>query len=252
MEFVTISEGEFIMGAPKDRWGRDREQVKVNISKPFEMMITEITQEHWLEVMGKNPSRFKSEKYCRGQHRVISNGHLGGLFGKIELCPDHPVENVSWKDVQNFIFKFNQQKNDGYFYRLPTEAEWEYAARAGTTTAYFFGEDRSNLGGYAWYLENAKGNPDYSFRRDGDGRVWASGGPSKQTSPVGQKRANPYGLYDMSGNVWEWVQDSYAENLPGETDPLQSGGRRRIIRGGSAANARCLFFALLWPPWQRL
>ncbi|HEY7491964.1 MAG TPA: formylglycine-generating enzyme family protein, partial [Candidatus Tectomicrobia bacterium] len=123
-----------------------------------------------------------------------------------------PVENVSWENVQVFIRELNV-KEGGTKYRLPTEAEWEYAARAGSTPAYSFGSDSSRLGEYAWYTGNAE----------------------RQTHPVGQLKPNVWGLYDMHGNVWEWVQDWYgAYAAEAVTDPQGSAsGSSRVIRGGS-------------------
>jgi formylglycine-generating enzyme required for sulfatase activity len=146
-----------------------------------------VTQEEWEAVMGNKPSRFKSQL--------------------------NPVEDVSWNKVQTFI-KYLNQKEGTNKYRLPTEAEWEYAARAGTTTQYFFGDDADNLGRYAWYKDNS----------------------GEKTHPVGQKEPNPWGLYDMHGNVYEWVQDWYDENYyvrSSASDPRgPSGGKERVVRGG--------------------
>ena len=103
-----------------------------------------------------------------------------------------PVERVSWDNVQRFITKLNDKEGTSK-YRLPSEAEWEYACRAGTTTRYSFGDNESELGEYAWYSSNS----------------------DSQTHPVGQKRANPWGLYDMHGNVWEWVQDCWHDSYSG-------------------------------------
>lgn len=150
---------------------------RVNMTKGFWLADTVCTQRQWEAVMGNNPSRFTGD-------------------------PQRPVEQVSWEDVQEFIKRMNTQEG-GSKYRLPTEAEWEYAARAGSTTAYSFGDDPRQLGVYAWFDENAGGT----------------------THPVGrQKKPNPWGLYDMHGNVWEWVQDLYDST---------SGGSGRVIRGGS-------------------
>ncbi len=205
MKFASIPAGEFTMGSPENEKHRDmnEEQVKVKLTQGFEMQMTEVTQLQWFGVMGTNPSRFKNEGDCKGEHRVIEG---------ISLCPNHPVERVSWYEVQDFIAKYNQQTNDGYIYRLPTEAEWEYATRAGTTTAYFFGNDFSKLSNYGWFWGNSE---------------------DKRTHPVGRKGVNPWGPYDMYGNVWEWVQDHYKGELPGGNNPLQSDGRSRVVRGGS-------------------
>ena len=202
--FIPIPAGVFTMGSPESENGRDdgsENQVPVELSKSFEIMSTEVTQSFYVSLMNTNPSHFKSKKYCRKQYQK---------FDGIELCPNHPVENVSWQEIQDFIAKLNQQTG-GYTYRLPTEAEWEYAARAGTTTAWSFGDDPVGLGDYAWYGGNSEG----------------------QTHPVAQKKANPWGLYDMHGNVWEWVQDNYADILLGGRDPLQiTPWPNHVVRGG--------------------
>ena len=139
--------------------------------------------------MGDNPSRFKGDTM--------------------------PVEHVSWEDAQKFIERLNA-KEGGPKYRLPTEAEWEYAARAGTTTAYSFGANASQLGEYAWFSENSVST----------------------MHPVGQKKPNPWGLYDMHGNVWEWVHDwysgdAYKASTSTAVDPKgPSTGSSRVYRGG--------------------
>ena len=169
--------------------GSDRGQVKVEITKPFEIMTTEVTQRQWFIVMKRNPSYFKRPEDCINYDRVN------------KLCPDHPVENVSWKLVQGYIKRLNDNLGlincDGTprsargCYRLPTEAEWEWAARAKSKTAYFFGDNSSVLGSYAWYRDNSGG----------------------RTHKVGTRDANLYNLYDIYGNVWEWVYDVYREKL---------------------------------------
>ena len=211
--FQKISAGSFTMGSPEsERYrGSDEAQVQVTISKPFEIMTKEVTQSQWVKVMGSNPSYFKS------------HGHCGNRDAKNDMCPNHPVERISWDDVQEYIGKLNKAlglsgcdgtpSSSAGCYRLPTEAEWEYSARGGTTTAYSFGDDDS-VGDYAWY----------------------SGNSDNQTHQVGLKDPNPKGLYDVHGNVWEWVQDRYTSNLPGGRDPLNTSGSYRVIRGGSWSN----------------
>ncbi|OFZ78482.1 MAG: hypothetical protein A2583_10830, partial [Bdellovibrionales bacterium RIFOXYD1_FULL_53_11] len=189
MKFVYIAPGTFMMGSPSSEAGRfnNEDHHKVTITKGFELQTTEVTQAQWEAVMGVNPSNFKGA--------------------------DRPVEKVSWNDAQAFIEKLNAQ-NDGYRYRLPTEAEWEYAARAGTKTAYSFGDNASLLGEYAWY----------------------DGNSGNETHAVASKKPNAWGLYDMHGNVWELVEDYYTASLgtSSVTDPKgPSSGDYRVIRGGS-------------------
>jgi formylglycine-generating enzyme required for sulfatase activity len=181
MNFVRIPAGEFQMGSENDS---DEQPVhRVKISRDFEMGKCEVTQAQWQAVMGNNPSRFEGDNL--------------------------PVENVSWSDVQEFIKRLNQADSK-YQYRLPTEAEWEYACRAGTT-----GDYAGDLDAMAWYEKNSGG----------------------KTHAVGQKQANAWGLYDMHGNVWEWCQDWYDSNYyrqsPGADPTGPTAGSARVFRGGS-------------------
>ncbi len=135
-------------------------------------------------------------------------------FPAFEQKGDHPVVCISWPDAMAFCEWLS--KRDGRTYRLPTEAEWEYACRAGTTTAYSFGDDESDVKGYGWYAGNSRGT----------------------THPVGAKRPNPWGLFDLHGNVAEWCMDWYG-TYPRSTLTDPSGpdrGSGRIIRGGSWAD----------------
>ena len=180
MEFVLIPAGTFPMGSEDERPVH-----QVTISQPFYLGRYTVTQAQWVAVMRKSPSTFQ------GEH--------------------HPVESVSWEEVQECI-RWLDAREGGKWYRLPTEAEWEYAARAGSVTLYSFGDDAGQLGKYAWYTANAGGT----------------------THPVGQLRLNAWGLYDMHGNVWEWVQDWYRAYTAGAAiDPQgPSLGPGRVMRGG--------------------
>ena len=185
MEFVYIEPGCFMMGSME---GESNEQPvhRVCLTRGFKLGKYEVTQAQWQQVMGYNPSYFKN---CGG---------------------DCPVENVSWDDAQAFVQKLNGLT--GRQYRLPTEAEWEYACRGGgREETYCGGESADSL---AWYRDNA----------------------GMQTHPVGRKRPNGLGLYDMSGNVDEWVQDGYADdyyrNSPVNDPQGPSNGSYRVIRGG--------------------
>jgi formylglycine-generating enzyme required for sulfatase activity len=125
---------------------------------------------------------------------------------------DRPIENVSWEDVQEFIKKLNEMENTDK-YRLPSEAEWEYACRAGTQTRYSFGDDKSKLKEHSWYAENS----------------------DDKTHFIGQKKPNSWELYDMHGNVWEWVQDGWHENYksaPSDGSTWEDGSPIHVIRGG--------------------
>lgn len=206
MSFVNIWPGSFTMGSPITeigRWGQHENKVSVVLTKGFEIQSTEVTQLQWWEVMGTNPSHFSSERYC-----------WDSFFEKdgVKLCPNNPVETVSWNEIQNFIAKLNS-KDSIFNYRLPTEAEWEYAARAGTQTAYFFGDDSGQLRNFGWYAENS----------------------NNQTNTVGTKGSNPWGLYDMYGNVGEWVQNWYdVRSSSVQIDPAgPATGWNRVMCGGT-------------------
>ena len=207
----------FEMGSPAGEAGRDDDETlhRVTISQPFYIGKYEVTQAQWQAVMGDNPSRFTN---CG------------------ESCP---VEQVSWKDVQEFIRRLNGWEGVRT-YRLPTEAEWEYAARAGTSTAVYTGDltirGKNNapvLDEIAWYGGNSgvlySGGSDCS---DWEEKQYASSRCGPQ--PVGRNLPNGYGLYDMIGNVWEWVGDRYGEYSSGPvTDPQgPSTGAARVLRGG--------------------
>ena len=214
---VLIKPGSFMMGSPSNERGRsdDEKQHKVTLTKGFYVGATEVTQAQWRKIMGNNPSRF-------------------------EGCGDRcPVEKVSWKDIQEFVRRLNKREGTDK-YRLPTEAEWEYAARAGSKTAIFTGDMRilglnnsPELDGISWYAGNSC--VDY------EGGYDCSGWSEKQysclrcgTHPVAQKKANPWGLYDMHGNVYEWCQDRHGDYPNGSvTNPEGPGsGSNRVIRGG--------------------
>jgi formylglycine-generating enzyme required for sulfatase activity len=214
MEFVLIPAGEFEMGSPSDeegRWDNEGPVHRVTIGKAFYMGRYEVTQEQWREVMGGDPPRFKGDDFFLHFLYFLLDFMEGDLsrFKGDNL----PVERVSWDDVQEFIRKLNEKEGTDK-YRLPSEAEWEYACRAGTATRYSFGDSKSKLGDYAWYYDNS-----------GD-----------KTHPVGQKKPNPYGLYDMHGNVWELVQDEWHsdyDGMPTDGSAWESGGgANRVGRGG--------------------
>ncbi len=217
MEFVLIPAGEFDMGSPSadlDSYDDERPVHHVTISKAFYMGRYEVTQKQWRDVMG------------------TSLLHTGG-----DLLP---VEQVSWNEVQQFIQKLNEKESTNK-YRLPSEAEWEYAARARTTTKYSFGDSNSNLGNYAWYAENSGSRspkPGNYYGYDEDD--WVHDYWNGTTHPVGQWNPNTWGLYDMYGNVWEWVQDIYNSSYvgaPANGSAWESGsGSDCVLRGGSWYN----------------
>jgi formylglycine-generating enzyme required for sulfatase activity len=199
MKLVLISKGTFMMGSPESEKGRDdvETQHEVTISKDYYLGVYEVTQAQYEKVIGKNPSQFQ-----------------GGRVGNENA--DLPVEQVSWDDAVEFCKKLSElpeEKKAGRVYRLPTEAQWEYACRAGSKSAYSFGESSKSLGDYAWFDKNSNG----------------------RTHPVGEKKANAWGLYDMHGNVWEWCSDWYGEYPNGAlSDPTgPKEGSFRVFRGGS-------------------
>ena len=199
MDFVWLTPGVFQMGSPDTEEGRDSDEGPVHevaISRGFYMGMYEVTQGQWESVMGTTP--WSGAAYVREDS-------------------SHPAVYISWDDVHAFIGRLNDAVGDS-LYRLPTEAEWEYACRAGTSTRWSFGDDESHLTHYAWYRANA----------------WSVG--EQYGHRVGLKRANPWGLYDMHGNVWEWVQDSYDGDYynrsPRVDPPGPRGGSLRVVRGG--------------------
>ncbi|MDW7732838.1 MAG: formylglycine-generating enzyme family protein [Methanolobus sp.] len=190
MEFVKIPAGDFAMGSPEDETysnNDERPQHLVSIQGDYYIGIYEVTQEQWKEIMDTEPFYFKGD--------------------------DLPADKISWNDANKFIEKLNQMEGTDK-YRLPTEAEWEYAARAGTTTAYSFGNDASELVDYGWYDANSE----------------------DKTHAVGLKEPNPWGLYDIHGNVAEWVLDEYHTNYfkaPTDGSEWTGGVDRHVYRGGS-------------------
>jgi formylglycine-generating enzyme required for sulfatase activity len=188
MKFVWIPPGSFMMGSPKEEQERKDNETehKVTLTKGFYMSVCAVTQEQWQEVMGNNRSFFAGEKNL-------------------------PVEEVSWVDCQDFIKKLREKDKKGY--RLPTEAEWEYSCRAGSTTPFHFGDDKSKLGEFAWHAKNSE----------------------KTTHPVGQKKPNPWGLHDMHGNVSQWCEDWYGDYPEKDVvDPQgPANGKYHVLRGGS-------------------
>ncbi|MFN7735524.1 MAG: formylglycine-generating enzyme family protein [Pirellula sp.] len=199
IKLVLIPKGTFTMGSPIEEEGRneDEEQHQVTIGKDYYLGVTEVTQGQYEKVMGTNPSHFHK--------RVIRESDSS-------MCP---VESVSWEDAVKFCKELSdlpEEKKAGRVYRLPTEAEWEYACRAGSKTAYSFGASSKSLGDYAWFVENS----------------------GQQTHPVGEKKANAWGLYDMHGNVWELCSDCYGAYPKGAvSDPSgPNKGSIRVLRGG--------------------
>ena len=212
-DFVLIPSGAFMMGSPDSEKFRDPGEVqhKVIITRNFCMGKYPVTQAGWKRVMGNNPSYFKA---CGA---------------------DCPVENVSWNDAQAFITKYNAAHGGGY--RLPTEAEWEYAARARTATAFYTGDiseprckPASAIQLAGWYC----GNSAVTYASCVDTSRWG-GVTCGGTHPVGKKEPNAWGLYDMSGNVWVWTQDLWQDGSTADTavDPVgPATGTMRVARGG--------------------
>ena len=219
LELVLIPAGTFTMGSPENERGRkpklpEGPRHKVTISKPFYMGVYEVTQQQYQAVTGKNPT---PEKFRR---------------------PRHPVECINWPRAMEFVRKASAKT--GKTVRLPTEAEWEYACRAGTDTAFYFGDDPRQLGAHAWIPSNSK----------------VEGKPTAH--PVGKLKPNPWGLYDMYGNVFEFCSDNFREDwrYPSRpaTDPTGAPEaekhKRKVLRGGAfnMGGGWCRSAARCWGP----
>jgi len=189
------------MGSPAGELGRavNEQQVPITLTHGYYLAETELTQAQWKVIIPENPSEFRSD--------------------------DLPVETITWADAKRFCELLNQKQQaagtlpKGFRWDLPTEAQWEYACRAGTTTALHSGSELSSAAGpcahlaqVAWYQYNARG----------------------KTQPAAGKLPNHWGLLDMHGNIWEWCRDNYTESHPGGTDPLLNEGTYHVRRGGSA------------------
>jgi formylglycine-generating enzyme required for sulfatase activity len=221
MEFVLIPAGKFMMGSPANEAGREPHegpQREVQISKPFYMGKYEVKVSEFREFV--KAAQFKTDAETNGGAYVPVKDKWQRKEGVNWLNPgvsqkdDHPVVCLAWSDAVEYC-KWLAKKT-GHAYRLPTEAEWEYACRAGTQQAYSFGPDGRELSKFGWFTENSGG----------------------KTRPVGQKKPNPWGLFDMHGNVWEWCQDWYSAYPAGTAidpgGPLR--GSARVHRGGGFAS----------------
>ncbi|HVS53851.1 MAG TPA: formylglycine-generating enzyme family protein [Opitutaceae bacterium] len=188
MDFVLVQPGSFVMGSDENTGdGDESPQHKVTITQPFYLGKFEVTQAQWTALMGDNPSEFKG--------------------------PSRPVDTVSWNDCQRFLAKLSAKT--GRKFTLPTEAQWEFACRAGSTTTWSFGERDTNAADYGWLGENSSGT----------------------THPVGEKKPNAWGLHDMHGNVWEWCADFYTKHAYASKDAIDPRGpppsEGHILRGGA-------------------
>jgi sulfatase modifying factor 1 len=205
-ELLWIPPGEFVMGSPMDEKDRsdDEDQVHVTLTDGFWLGRHAVTQSEWQRVMQTIPWHRK--------HYVQESN-------------DYPATCVSWNDARTFCDELTKQERaagrlpSGRQYLLPTEAQWEYACRGGTTSRFSYGDNDSDLSDYAWW----------------GGIVGNGNATSEQHAhPVGQKKANPFGLKDMHGNIWEWCRDVYSDKLPGGVNPeALAGGPFRVKRGGS-------------------
>ena len=242
MKLVLIPKGTFQMGSPPSEEGsQDNErQHEVTLTEDYYLGAFEVTQSQYQKVMGNNPSNFQGDKIAERHPQT------GRVVKEVDSS-SHPVEKVSWEDAVEFCKRLSdlpEEKKASRVYRLPTEAEWEYACRAGSKTAYSFGVSSQSLGDYAWF-----GNNSGSKELDSDA-LWAKMKKNPQeyadtllsagcaTHPVRDKKPNAWGLYDMHGNVWEWCSDWYGDYPKGAvSDPTgPREGSLRVFRGGSWRN----------------
>ena len=220
MKLMRIGAGKFVMGSPKTETDREDEegpQREVTISRPFYMGIHEVTRSQWRAVMNTRPWDGDGMSYtiCRDANAASWFSWNGETYDKSGAS--NPIIWITWDEASKFCEMLS--KKTGKQVSLPTEAQWEYACRAGSKTAYSFGDDASKLGDYAWYCAN-------TYKR---GVIFSQA--------VGRKKPNAFGLYDMHGNVWEWCRDWYAKNSYAKAknvDPentTETGSR--VLRGGS-------------------
>ncbi len=215
LELILVPAGEFDMGSNEDMHKYAEPLHRVRITRPFYVGRCEVTQEQWRKLMGNNPSHFKGER--------------------------SPVESVSWDACQRFIGKLNALVEEAGTFRLLTQAEWEYACRAGSAGKWYFGDDEKAFPEYAWF-----------------GAGFAEGSPH----PVGGKKPNAWGLYDMHGNVWEWCSDWHDWDDPGSRvlDPRDDPqgpptGVSRVIHGGyweSEPKQMRSSNVVAYEPWRKL
>lgn len=228
--FVAVPAGEFLMGTPQEHpvvpepgrspWTTEQPQHKVTL-KGFEIGKYEVTQRQWAAVMGRNPSFFRGLEQGKEEH-ASNQVYATAVMTRFENSLDQPAEGISWKEAQEFIAKLNALDPE-HSYRLPTEAEWEYACRAGTT-----GDYPGDIDAMAWYYSREE-----AFKKP-------------QPHPVGTKVPNAWGIYDMLGNVWEWCEDPWHTTYVGAhadgsvwNNARSTDGNypdNRVLRGGSWLN----------------
>lgn len=200
--FVYIDSGTFQMGSNDSIWEDEKPSHQVSISKGFYLSTHEVTQKEWFDVMGTRPWLDED----------------GNPREYVQVGDNFPAVYISWNDAISFIAAKNAAEGQN-IYRLPTEAEWEFACRAATTTSYSFGDNESDLDDYAWWRGNA----------------WDE--DQKYAHEVMTKLANPWGLFDMHGNIWEWCSDWYSDSyyaVSPAVDPTgPENGQAKVVRGGS-------------------
>jgi formylglycine-generating enzyme required for sulfatase activity len=236
MKLKRIPAGDYFMGSPdsdEEAWDDEKPRHRIHITRSFDIGVYPVTRGQFGRFV--EATMYQTDAESSQPSRWDQSSRYTWRTPGFDQSDDHPVVNVSWNDASAFCHWLSQP--EGQQYRLPTEAEWEYACRAESTTRYSFGESDEVLGEYAWYAANS----------------------NDRTQPVGEKRPNAFGLHDMHANVWEWCWDGFAWDYYGKSPTIDPRGpdqaERRVVRGGAyydyTEDVRSAYRSAQWPQSRR-